>query len=448
MASRDRQVRKAATAFAVAAFLTLIFTLAAATAAQAASGDVLWTRAYQPKGYSLISNEHLARGPGGDIWIAGSGEHGVGDAEYVVARIRSSGARRWVLALDTGLHQDQYLSDVAVDRFGNAVVTGYISRKVGMNLWYTAKIGPTGKVRWRRKLTPAGDKMLVTANGVAVDRGGNVYVAGSIVRSGHSGDAALVKYSPRGTLLWRRYINGTANTRDEATDVVVDASGRVFVAASVSYSDSSSDIVAARYTRGGRRVWVSRWNGPSATSSDHATALAVSKAGIAVGGIAAQFSPLERGATVVWGLDGATKWGDPLTSIGNVWNLAVAINGSGAVAAAGKVFAPTIQSHFTRYTSTGAFDFWRNETGSANDGGCNAVRITSGGVVFAVGYLWETDGLSTYVAGCDGGAYDWFIAWRGSSSLRCTGEDLIVSSQSLYVAGTIGGRMSLQKVAR
>src|SRR5215510_4225138 len=66
------------------------------------------------------------------------------------------------------------------------------------------------------------------ARAIAVDRRGNAFVTGSSADRG-SYSYTTIKYSGAGVPLWTNLYNGTSNTADYATSIAVDRSGNVFV---------------------------------------------------------------------------------------------------------------------------------------------------------------------------------------------------------------------------
>jgi hypothetical protein len=93
------------------------------------------------------------------------------------------------------------------------------------------------------------------ANDAASDRWGNLYVAGGSVAA-HGSVAMLAKFSAAGKLLWRRALPTIGGARDEATALVVDGSGNVYVTAVLRSHTKLADIVTAKFGPTGTRLWM------------------------------------------------------------------------------------------------------------------------------------------------------------------------------------------------
>jgi hypothetical protein len=135
----------------------------------------------------------LAVDPAGNIAIAGAydkrmtiGDKEVrssGDSDALIARFDPDGKILWSKVF--GGTGEDVANGVAVDAVGNVVVTGWFSDKVDLGKGpvkahgnkdaFTEKLSPDGEVRW---IQTFGDRDHDKGHAVAVDKDGNVYVAG------------------------------------------------------------------------------------------------------------------------------------------------------------------------------------------------------------------------------------------------------------------------------
>lgn len=88
----------------------------------------------------------------------------------------------------------------------------------------------------------------------------------------------VTKYDALGDELWQRTYSGTAGANNHGVAVVTNASGDVFVAATVNNSSTDLDLAVLKYDLGGTLVWVAQWNGPS-NLADVPAALALDSIG-------------------------------------------------------------------------------------------------------------------------------------------------------------------------
>ena len=160
---------------------------------------------------------------------------------------------------------------------------------------YVAKYDTTGVPTWVARITSTASND--SANGVAVDTSGNVFVSGSygadVTFSNANGsagntltwtstgvatttDAFITKYDSNGSNLWAAKISSTSN--DSGAAVATDTSGNVFVAGTytavvsfynaggafanvLTYAGTVNNIFIAKYTTDGIVSWVAQLTG-------------------------------------------------------------------------------------------------------------------------------------------------------------------------------------------
>jgi hypothetical protein len=271
---------------------------------------------------------------------------------------------------------------------------------------FVAKYSPVGDLLWVRQIgTVAGE----FAGSAAVDKQGNVYIAGD--SHGDLGgknlgdaDAYIAKYNPNGRRLWTRKLGTRAG--DVVTGICTDDHGRVYA---VGLTDGdlgaanagSGDGFVAAYTTGGRPIWTKQFGG---ATLDSASAVATDR----------------RGAIYVAGLT----------------------NGAPAGSNAGRG-----EAFLARYDGAGR-RMWTKQVGTASKAEANGVALDGAGAAYVAGSTYGTSG------GTAAGAVDAFVAsYSISGTLRWTRRLAtptldaargisVDSSGAAYIAGQTAGRLS------
>jgi Beta-propeller repeat len=245
----SRHVRRLSV-LGTAALAVLCVALLAPSVAGAAGG-LIWARGVEFRD----TNEQfldLAKGPNGSVYAVGRAKYAAGEGDLLVARFSSGGKLLWRRVVDGAAHGDDWGRAVAVDRAGNALVTG------------------------------TSDSAL------------------------HGVDAITIKYSPAGKKLWTRRYNGMADAYDEGVDVAVDGAGAAFVAITSTVM-GGKNIVVVKYRAGGGKAWEAMWAGPGV--DDWAKALALDARGrVYVVGIADTFTNGLDAVLLRIDGDGSVKW--------------------------------------------------------------------------------------------------------------------------------------------
>ena len=158
-----------------------------------------------------------------------------------------------------GNYHDE-LSDMAVDDAGNCCLVGYNYGAGTDRDYVTVKYDRQGYQLWRQRYNGTGNNRDV-AVAVAVDAWGNVLVTGYSFGAGANYDFSTVKYDPAGNQLWTVRYNGVTNSNEYATDLAVDQLGNVYVTGYVQVYGSGSDCITIKYDPAGNEQWVRRYMG-------------------------------------------------------------------------------------------------------------------------------------------------------------------------------------------
>jgi uncharacterized delta-60 repeat protein len=331
--------------------------------------------------------------------------------------------------------------DLAIDNSGNVYVTGF-SMGIGYD-YATIKYSPDGNQLWVANYNGPwnGDD---SANALAIDNSGNVYVTGYSMGNGLVFDYATIKYSPDGNQLWVARYNGDANYNDQATALAVDNSGNVYV---TGYSDSNNgtyDYATVKYSPDGNQLWVARYNGPG-NSSDYADALKIDSSGnVYVTGYSIGSGTGYDYATIKYSPDGNQLWVARYNGPGNNRDIAnaLAIDNSGNVYVTGycKAGSGLDFDYATIKYSPDGNQLWvarYNGPGNSDDR-ANALAIDSSGNVYVTGYSTGSGTGYDYatVKYSPDGNQLWVARYNGPGNSSDYADALkIDSSGNVYVTG-------------
>ena len=193
--------------------------------------------------YQLATHDYangVVTDSSGNVYVTGGTKGGLdgntsaGNTDLFVIKYDSSGTKQWTKQL--GSSGRDSANGIAIDSSGNLYVAGITyggldwNTNSGANDLFVVKYNSSGTKQWTEQLgTPSSD----AANAVATDSSGNVYVVGvtyGVLGDKNKGNSDLfvVKYNSSGTKQWTEQ-NGT-DLWDEARGVATDSSGNVYVA--------------------------------------------------------------------------------------------------------------------------------------------------------------------------------------------------------------------------
>lgn len=310
---RLRHNRTAAGSAVIAGLALLWLATATAHAAFAASGDLAWQRIYNDPANGSDWFQAAAPAPNGGIYVAGAVFTAHGD--ILVARYDATGRRRWLHTRNGSADVNDAAFATVADRRGNLIVAGFVNAGVKAAA-AVIKYGPGGQLKWARTFDdPASTGE--AASIAAIDRAGNVYVAGYANNgtSGYDSDIILIKYSPTGVRRWVRRYTGPGNNTDMPNDIACDAAGNVYVTGSSYFGPAAAYVVTLKYDPAGHRRWV-RLAGTGA-GIDAGTAIAVTAAGAVY--VAGQTTGTASGVDAVvlkYSTRGVLRWSRTRSSSG------------------------------------------------------------------------------------------------------------------------------------
>jgi hypothetical protein len=203
-------------------------------------------------------------------------------------------------------------SAITADAAGNFYVAGYSERSGTQQTFAVIKHNAQGNTIWVARYNGAAGGIGGAAQAVHVDAAGNVYAAGYVYNGtilGSNLDYLVVKLNPNGTQQWARRYNGPGNNYDQATEVVADAGGNVYVSG-FSYGQNA-DWATLKFSPDGTQIWERRVSSAGAGSEDRPIDLALTTEGnLVITGVAQNGSGLSEMdiLTLSYDPDGNTLW--------------------------------------------------------------------------------------------------------------------------------------------
>src|SRR6478672_2651926 len=136
--------------------------------------------------------------------------------------------KAWVVRYDGAQHSADSANDLAIDASGNVYVTGGSAVSGGPPDYVTIKYNSAGEQQWIADFS-GGNNTANFANAIALDGSGNVYVTGIGWGYGNDSDYATVKYNSSGEQQWVARYDGPGHNLDTAMAIAVDGAGNVYV---------------------------------------------------------------------------------------------------------------------------------------------------------------------------------------------------------------------------
>jgi hypothetical protein len=260
------------------------------------------------------------------------GDIGLGGTEWLLFKVDSSGALAWAHT-DDGGGQGASAAALAVDTASAAiyvvgnVTIGSLDTQVSLQ-----RFDLQGSLVWQRTYGGTGFVTFDGGSDVGLDANGDVLLAGTI----HSGstpghDLAVLKHDPGGTLLWQTVWNSPGNTADVAYRLAIDPGGAAVAVGSTEIGGLDDDALVVVVEADGTLRWAKTYAGTAALS-DEASDVGVDAAGrVVVAGMAVPLGGGDHLFVAQYDVDGTLLsedlYGGPLSK--DTYPFALAVAGDG-----------------------------------------------------------------------------------------------------------------------
>ncbi|HXF48907.1 MAG TPA: SBBP repeat-containing protein [Verrucomicrobiae bacterium] len=227
-------------------------------------GSQLWTARYNGPGNGEDWATDVCVDEEGFVYVTGLSVGAGTDRDYATVKYDSNGNQLWVVRYDNPQHNGDHGHLIAVDKNGNAYVSGHTNwtNLSGGVQWVTIKYDSMGNELWLRDTIRWQTSYSNGPTDLKLDSQGNVYVCGGMEDSVTKIDYTIIKYDGQGKLLWSARFNGPANDDDWAVAIDFDKEGNVLVTGFSRGIGTDGDITTFKYDSLGNELWVQHFNGP------------------------------------------------------------------------------------------------------------------------------------------------------------------------------------------
>lgn len=235
------------------------------------AGVFQWASTYDGTGNSFDATKHVVLDGSGNIYVTGASYNSSGNTDMVTIKYNSSGTQQWVSTYDYSANLDDAATKVVISG-SNLTVTGPVT--ISANNYKLATLTyaqSTGSLTATNISTATTTSSITAVTDLTGDGANNNYIVGSTFVSGQGYNYYVQKLSAN-TLVsaWTYTYNGASNLDDIAKNVVVDASGNVYITGYSTSSTQGRDIVTIKLNSSGSFQWSQTING-ALNSNDEAS---------------------------------------------------------------------------------------------------------------------------------------------------------------------------------
>lgn len=293
----------------------------------------------------------------------------------------------------------------------------------------------TGRRVWARTYNDPAD-MIDDFSAATTDKRGDLVAVGVGNGSNTTSNILVAKYAPGGKRLWVRLFDDPSTAAEYASYVRTDAFGNVFVAGG--NFGSGSETILVKYSRAGVRKWVRHYSGGGMGSS--VGGMGLDGAGnVYLAGTHEDATGAADMLTLKYNPAGRRLWARTWNSADNLYDVAqaMAVARDGSSYAAGYTSTSTTgRATVLKYGRNGGLK-WARAYAPPGGASYEGIALLHGGDI-ALGGVVDTNGSDGLIARLSPrGATRWVRAFNGPANSSDDLERLTVSpAGAIYLAGS------------
>ncbi len=414
--------------------------------------NVLWESRYTNNAATTVEQvADFVVDASGNTYVCGTAQGSAGNFDYLLIKYDNLGKEAWKQYYNgSGSGLDQCYA-MAIDNSGNIYLTGWSDRGSGNMDIVTVKFGSDGNKKWDTNYGYASSGSDI-ANDITVDGSGNIYVAGASDGMGSpvNADFVVIKYDASGSQLWANRVNPQSKD-DRAEKICVDANGNVYATGRTQSTTYGYDIYTVKYNSSGTKLWDNTYD-YGINKDDFPRDMMVNASGeVFIAGNSLISGTIDLDAILFKipasgsGQSWAKKQGGSLGDVDRANSITSDASGNLYITGMLNNGSPSTQDLFlAKYNSAGTLQWKKEYNGAANnlDEGAG-VKTDANGDVYVSGFSFVTGQNNNYLTqkyqGSDGKLL-WSKDYNGTGNNTDKSVGIFVGTDlSVIVSGTSKG---------
>ena len=239
------------------------------------SGSERWVYTYDGPGHFTDGANALVYGADANLYAAGWSNGGSADIDFTVVSVDSSGEERWVYRYNGTANYVDNAFSIAYGQDGNIYAAGFtFTFAAGVTDFIIVSLSSSDSLRWIYNYD-GGGRPWNGANAIIYGPDDRIYAAGYCGGDNNDIDFAVICVDTAGNEEWIYKYNGVSADDDEARSIVFGLDGNLYAAGYSSGNTTGTDLTIISLTTAGDENWVYTYNG-SGNGNEEAKSLVYS----------------------------------------------------------------------------------------------------------------------------------------------------------------------------
>jgi hypothetical protein len=224
-------------------------------------GVFQWASTYNGAGSSYDAAKHVVLDGSGNVYVTGGSYNTSFNSDFVTIKYNSSGTQQWASIYNYTSNLDDAATKVVISG-SNLTVTGPVTSSANNYKLATLTYAQsTGSLTATNISTATTTSSITAVTDLTADGSNNNYIVGSTYVSGQGYNYYVQKLAAN-TLVsaWTYTYNGSSSLDDVASNVVVDASGNVYITGYSTSSTQGRNITTIKLNSSGANQWTKHYN--------------------------------------------------------------------------------------------------------------------------------------------------------------------------------------------
>ncbi|MBK7036338.1 MAG: SBBP repeat-containing protein [Bacteroidetes bacterium] len=385
-----------------------------------------------------------------NIYVTGQSDIiGGGSTDYNFRTIKynSAGVQQWNTVTGNPVLQEDVPSDIFIDASANVYVTGKSDAAAGGTLNYefmTVKYNSLGAQQWIKYYDGTIANSEDIPSNILVDATGNVWISGGVNFTATQKDATLIKYNSTGVFQFAKTFNGKGDFTDKANAIATDASNNLYITGYTISAGAQRDILVQKVSPAGVTLWSRTFNGTD--ENDEGLAITTDISGnVYVAGYSNGAGTFDDCIVLKYNTSGVLQWSAIYNYAANQLDKLVSIG----VSAIGDIYvtgysdgdpSPLITNYdyiTMKYNALGLQQWVSRFNGVGNASDKPNKLVLSGNKIFVTGESFNGTNNDIVTIKYDNfGASVAQATFAGTSGGNDAGESMFAIGSSIYVTGS------------